>query len=218
MIVQKLLNLLPNLEFLELNSVEITSLKEEIKWDLKLTKIERIKILGNARFGNFLESLEKCTIKEADFTYFSRDSEVVQKFLKSQKKNLRKLTAKSDHNLSNDLKDLRLEHLEYNYCGTNHISLEFLKHLVNLKFLILLIPFFSNEIFKMICELKDLEILELDGLEGSDNSGLNNLNKLEKLKRLKVSNGLSWNVLDHLQFGVFNDLEELDASFSGPSI
>ncbi len=133
-------------------------------------------------------------------------------------KNLIKLTGKSDHNLSNDLKDLRLEHLEYNYCGTNHISLEFLRHLVNLKFLRLFIPFFSNEIFKMICDLKDLKILELDGLEGCDNSGLNNLNKLEKLKRLKVSNGLSWNVLDHLKFGVFNDLEELDASFSGPSV
>ncbi len=49
MIVQKLLNSLPNLEFLELNSVEITSEKTN-KWNLKVTKIQRIKILGNARF------------------------------------------------------------------------------------------------------------------------------------------------------------------------
>jgi hypothetical protein len=38
------------------------------------------------------------------------------------------------------------------------------------------------------------------------------------LRRLKVSLGFSKNILDHLKFGVFNDLEELEACFEGASV
>jgi hypothetical protein len=69
----------------------------------------------------------------------------------------------------------------------------------------------------MICELKQLEILELRGT-ASDSSGLNNLYQLEKLKRLKVSRDVSRNILDHLKFGIFNDLGELDAAFEDASL
>jgi hypothetical protein len=57
-------------------------------------------------------------------------------------------------------------------------------------------------------------------LEGwSDNkSWLNNLYKLEKLKRLRVVQGVSPNILEHLKFGIFNNLEELDAEFEGASM
>jgi hypothetical protein len=69
----------------------------------------------------------------------------------------------------------------------------------------------------MICELKQLETLELYG-RTSESSGLNNLYQLEKLKRLAVGHYVCDNILDHLKFGVFNDLEELDAAFEGASV
>jgi hypothetical protein len=49
-------------------------------------------------------------------------------------------------------------------------------------------------------------------------SNLNNLHKLEKLKRLIVGRGISTNLLEHLQFGVFNNLEELEACFKDASL
>jgi hypothetical protein len=76
---------------------------------------------------------------------------------------------------------------------------------------------FSDEQIKMIWELKNLESLELYG-EVSNRSNLNEIHKLQKLKRLEISRGMSDNILDNLQFGVFNDLEELDACFYDASL
>jgi hypothetical protein len=75
---------------------------------------------------------------------------------------------------------------------------------------------YSDENFNIIWELKDLETLELSGWP-RDRSNLNNLHKLKKLKRLEV-NGMTKNILNHLRFGVFNNLEELAASFRSASL
>jgi hypothetical protein len=77
---------------------------------------------------------------------------------------------------------------------------------------------YSDQHLKMIWELKNLETLVLDGEAVSDRSSLNDIHKLQKLKRLKISSGMISNILDHLQFGVFNDLEELDAFFTSASM
>jgi hypothetical protein len=72
-LLQKLLNLLPNLESLELSHI-ISSNQEQsnwIKWDLKSTKIQRVKINYCSGFENLLESLENCVIKELDFHHYS---------------------------------------------------------------------------------------------------------------------------------------------------
>jgi hypothetical protein len=63
-----------------------------------------------------------------------------------------------------------------------------------------------------------LESLDLFG-EPSDGSGLglNNLHKLRKLKKFMALH-ISPNILEHLQFGVFNDLEDLNANFEGASV
>ncbi len=58
-ILQKLLPMLPNLEFLDLYSVESTY-EQSIKWDLKSTKIERLKMDKCISLGNLFESLEMC--------------------------------------------------------------------------------------------------------------------------------------------------------------
>ncbi len=58
MILQKLLNLLPNLKALELNSIKILTTNEEpIKWDLKSTKIECLKMGDCHGFESLLDSL-----------------------------------------------------------------------------------------------------------------------------------------------------------------
>jgi hypothetical protein len=81
---------------------------------------------------------------------------------------------------------------------------------VDLKFLSLDFSDHSGEAFGVICELKNLETLVLEGIS---DSGLNLLHKLKNLKRLRVGFNVSWYILDHLKFGVFNDLKELDAHF-----
>ncbi len=52
----------------------------------------------------------------------------------------------------------------------------------------------------------------------ANSSGLNNLHKLGKLRRLSVDVRVCENILDHLKFGVFEDLEELQACFQGASL
>jgi hypothetical protein len=212
-IVQKLLDLLPNLESLELSEVEWVNQEQSIKLVLKSTKIELFTFDGCTGLGNLLESLEKCAIKF--YCRTDKGSETIKKFLKVQEKNLKKLTISDYPDLLNDLKELRLEHLVF-VCG-GWGSLEFLGRQDNLRVLKLTIWNFLDEHLNMIWDLKNLETLELDG-SVNDESSLNDIQKLQKLKCLKISSGMSLNILDHLQFGVFHDLEELDACFEGASL
>jgi hypothetical protein len=222
LVFQKLLDFCPHLEALGLfNALSINENEELIKWNLKSTKIERIRMSECPKsYIGFFESLVKCAIKEVEFIFWAEiDLKALQKLLKTQEKNLKKLTINSHFDLLNDLKDMRLEHLElYSY---NLVSLKFLQHQVDLKCLKLSLLSYSNETCNSIWELKNLECLEI-GIRQMDDSlnanGLNNLHKLEKLKKLKVSGNVSPNILDYLKFGVFNNLEELDASFRGASL
>jgi hypothetical protein len=178
---------------------------------------------GSTDFDSFLESLEKRVIKELHLQYWPEGKSVAMKsFLKSQEKSLKKLIiGECDFHLLDELKDLRLEHIELIDSLSNIASLEFLKHQVDLKALRLKTEVFPMEIgmiapdrdLNAIWELKHLESLELDG-SSRRNSGLDNLHKLKKLKRLAVEG----NILEHLKFGVFTDLEELDASISRASL
>jgi hypothetical protein len=218
-ILQNLLNLLPNLEALHIFCVQ-SARRKQSKWDLKCTKIELIEIYDAAGFESLLGSLEKCAIKELKY-YFDNgeNSTVLQKFFKVQEKNLKTLYVAGKQFVCNfnflvGLKDLRLEHLEFSYSESRSVSLEFLKQQVDLKFLKLRLYSISGATLNMICELKGLESLELvSRVDVIDSSGLNNIHKLGKLKK-----GISRNILDHMQFGVFNDLEELHASFEGASV
>ncbi len=215
LIFQKLLNLLSNLEVLELEMVENTNLEKTIKWDLKSTKIKRIKMIKCIGPDNMLASLEKCAIHELELElkYWSdAKQEVLLKFLKAQEKNLKKLIVGScDLCILIDFKDLRLEHLDYGYrYGANNPSLEFFKYQEDLKFLRLFMTNYSIENFNLVFGLTNLEVLELWG-PLRDRSVLNKLHKLGKLKSLRVDQYVSRNILDHLEFGVFNELQELDA-------
>jgi hypothetical protein len=53
-----------------------------------------------------IKFLAKCAIKEADLKFLEK--EVLKQFPKSQEKNLKKLTIKSDYDMPSDLQDLRL--------------------------------------------------------------------------------------------------------------
>jgi hypothetical protein len=220
MVLQKLLSLLPNLESLELWEIWTGSEEEQaIKWDVKSRKIQRVKMYDCLKFVGLLESLEKCAIKEAELECCSshnNSTQVVHKFLKSQEKSLKKLTIGFFINLPVDLKGLQLEYLDVDTNNGPVVSLEFLRDQVDLKFLKLSIDI-SAAIFDMIWKLKNLETLEL-GRTASDANGLNNLHKLKKLKSLKVGRDVSRNVLEHLRFGVLNDLDELDAYFDDASL
>jgi hypothetical protein len=225
----KLLNLLPNLECLHMQVVTSTSEREEaLKWDHKLTKIKRIKFIRCSNLiETLLESFGNCVISEAKlkyrYVYLNSTSSVnFQKFLKIQEKNLRKLIIKCKDNLLNDLKDLHLEYLEFHNFYED-VSLEFLKQQKCLKFLRLCIPRYTDEILNILWDLKNLETLELKDMSYctsmfAGSTGLNNLHKLENLKRLKVSQRYRSNILDHLKFGVFNNLEDLDGSFDEISL
>jgi hypothetical protein len=221
LIFQKLLNLLPNLESLDLDMVENTSLEKTINWDLKSTRIKRIKMIKCIGPDNMLASLEKCAIRELELElkYWSdAKQEVLLKFLKAQEKNLKKLIVGScDLSILIDFKDLRLEHLDYGYrYGANNPSLEFLKCQEDLKFLRLFMANYSIENFNLVFGLTNLEVLELWGpLRDRSVFILNKLYKLGKLKSLRVDQYVSRNILDHLKFGVFNELRELDAFLKG---
>jgi hypothetical protein len=219
LIFQKFLSLFPNLESLELSGVKSSGLEQPpIKWDLKPSKIERIRMFGYTRLEGLLESMESCAIQEVELKDWPpSESELLQKFLESQKESLKKLVGRScDFGFLADFKDLRLEHLEYDNDDSSIGFLEFLKQQVDLKFLGLFVWNSSDEAFSTIGELKNLETLELKGRSESSND-LSNLHKLEKLKRLAVG-WVSRNILNHMQFGVFNDLEELNAHFAGTSV
>jgi hypothetical protein len=170
---------------------------------------------------NLLDALEKCAIKEADLWFEEENPATTKKFLKSQEKNLRKLKISTDFDLPGDVMNLKLESLDYaNIKRRNvNVSLELLKHQVDLKTLKLCLVEYSNEHFSMICELKNLEHLHLSPGKSRGSSGLNNLHKLQRLKSLLIPSTISPNVLDYLQFGVFNDLEELQVdSLRGASV
>jgi hypothetical protein len=218
-IFQTFLSLLPNLESLELYTVVSARLEEApIKWDLKFSKIERIRLFGCTGLEGLLGTLENCAIQEVKLKDWPpSESELLQKFLEAQKESLKKLVGKScDFEFLADFKDLRLEHLEYSNRGSFIGFLEFLKLQVDLKFLSLyLSDEYSYETCNTIWELTNLETLILEG--SSDGGDLSKLYKLGKLKKLYADCFVSWNILDHLKFGVFNDLEELDAHFEGAS-
>jgi hypothetical protein len=152
-------------------------------------------------------------------TYSDGAPEALEKFLKSQEKNLKRLSAR-DCDLSSlaDLTDLRLEY--FNLAHNNQFigpSLQFLKYQVDLKVLVLHVANMTDENFSMILSLKNLEVLELDCSSRNTLTALNKLHELGKLKRLKCSRFIR-NILKHMKFGVFNALEELDASFEGDSV
>jgi hypothetical protein len=219
LIFQKFLSLLSNLESLELSLVESAELEQvPIKWNLKPSKIERIRLFGCTALEGLLETLESCAIQEVKLKDWpSSKSELLQKFLEAQKESLKMLVGSNcDFNFLANVKDLRLEHLEYDSRESTIGFLEFLKRQVDLKFLSLCLSEYSDEALSTICiticGLKNLETLVLDGDWGSSD-GLKNLHKLKKLKRLKVGHFINWNILNHMQFGVYKDLEELDAHF-----
>ncbi len=223
MIVQKLLNLLPNLNSLELNFIESTRLEEPFNWNIMSTKIQHFRKTGCHGFDNLLGSLEKCAIKEANLGYRPEtETEALKNFLKAHKKSLKTLTGHQlDFGFLVDLKDLRLEHLDYSCDGSQNISLDFLRTQIDLKSLSLGGFNYSNEFLNPVWELKNLESLNVFGVGGrrsNDSSGLDNLHRLGKLKRLRVDPFVSPNILDHMKFGVFNNLGELDAFFRDASV
>jgi hypothetical protein len=220
LVLQKMLSYLPNLESLELSGIKFRSTsKEAIKWDLKCTKIKCFKMTSCTGLENLLESLEKCAIRELKLNDCPPgDSEVLQKFLKSQEKNLKSLTiTRAECNFPVGLTDLRLDHFGYGFEGHDNVSLDFLKQLGDLTSLTLYTGRLTDENLNTVLELKSLESLQLRFVK-NESSGMNNLHRLEKLKRLTVIGYVSRNILDHLKFGVYNNLEELDACFRGASV
>jgi hypothetical protein len=221
---QKLLNLFPNLRSLKLLHFEASN--KTLKMDLKSTKLESLQLRGSAIIESLFESLEKCAIKELEYVIDEDSSGVLPKLLKVQEKNLKRLAVigdclKSisfDLNLLVGLKDLRLEHFGFTDRNCPNIPLEFLKQQVDLTSTRLYTRTFSKEFFDTIFELKDLEDVELISDVEVRHSGLNNIYKLQKLRRLSVNVEVSRNIVENLQFGVFKNLEELDATFDGASV
>jgi hypothetical protein len=92
-VMQKFLNLLPNLKSLELDRVKVAS-HQSVKWDLKSTKIERLKIRECTGLEKLPESLEKFAIEEMELRFSQKNKNVSWEFLEHQ----------------SDLKLFRLEH------------------------------------------------------------------------------------------------------------
>jgi hypothetical protein len=178
----------------------------------------RSNLLSNQRKSSgssFMESTKKSTsnpwesVRSRNWNcdFFSRQG--IKKFHEYLKK---QTGVNCGISLINDLKDLRLEHDDVHY----NVSLEFLKQQKHLQFLSLYSGHISDEVLNMIWEMEKLESLKLRGFL-KENGNLNNIHKLQKLKRLIVDKGICSNILDHLKFGVFEDLEEMAAWFRGAS-
>jgi hypothetical protein len=173
-----------------------------------------------------LESLGKCAIKELRYHLNEDSSEVLEKFLIAQQKYLRRLAIlcngtkyRFDSKLLGGLKDLWLEHFEFIDGECPNIPLDFLKRQVDLKSTRLYVRSFSKDFFDAIFELKNLEDVELISPTEVRHNGLNNIHKLQKLKRLVVLQFFSnKNIIDNLKFGVFENLEESEATFEGASV
>jgi hypothetical protein len=220
-ILLKLLEMLPNLRSLEIDRVQANSMEDlTLSVNPKPKKIQLLKFNNCAAIEYLLEPLEKCVIKEVELGYWTQgDSELIQKLLKAQQENLKKLTVKFGYQMPSDLKDLRLEYLDFYSSRPESISVEFFREQEGLKVLKLGITDLSDRVLYGICELKNLEILELvRSINVNYSNGLNHLHRLEKLKRLVVPKEVATNILDHLKFGVFQDLEELEACFEGASM
>jgi hypothetical protein len=222
-ILQKLLNLLPNLRALEIEVVKTSSDQETAEWNLNVARIKKIRMSDSSTNRKLLESLNKCKIRELEYVVADGESsETLRTFLETQEKTLKRLTLfgkNYDFNLLVGLEDLRLEHLDFVNDQSDNISLDFLKQQVDLKSLRLVIYTFSDQDLSTICGLRNLESLQLVSyLNIQERSGLNQIYKLQKLRRLEVHYTISRNILRQLRFGVFKDLEELDAHFEGASL
>jgi hypothetical protein len=213
------------LEAVELSFDPETDVYMSADLDLKSTKIERFKITveSSARIWGLLESMKECAIKELELDYgfkvHENYSKVTKELLQSQEGNLKKLVIKSDVDLPNNM---RLEYLDYKSYDTVD-SLEFLKHHLDLKYLRLELARHPAKA-STILELKNLEILELRSTWNTPGwEDLEGLYKLEKLKRLVVWNswgllGVSRNIRSNMEFGVYNNLEDLEACFKSVSV
>lgn len=117
-----------------------------MKWHIKL-----VKTAGSSA---------KCRIKELEFVFWDlRESEdTIRKFLGAQVPILKSLLGPR---LPNGFQDFRLEFLDFDYNGSKYLSLNFLKHLEDLKYLRLRLAHFTDPISNMISELKNLKYLEL---------------------------------------------------------
>jgi hypothetical protein len=243
LVAQQFLSMFPNLEEIKVYHIQ-DLVGQSLHWSFKSPKIQRVSIQNEFdSFESFLESLESSTIKELHING-GETPEFLHKFLKAQEKNLKSLSFNgrlSDFLVT--LKDLRLERLEMGYqppdsethgppipdshtdwrrfqvIYTGRVPMEFLKQQVDLRFLKLKDCALEGRDFALICGLEKLEELEItkDSRAG-DPSGLDQLHKLQRLKKLEVAWDVSQNILDHLQFGVFEDLEELDACFVDASL
>jgi hypothetical protein len=228
-ILSRLIQLLPNLKFLEMDRSNFVPNEKSVKWDFKPTKIEYVKFIDCFESAErLLGSLDKCVIKEAEVRYslISPSPKILRPFLKSQEKNLKKLTINCLLDLLAEFKDLRLEYLNVYWAEFQSNSLEFWKHQENLKFLTFQFFNYPDEFLNPIFEAKNLETLEILREDSRHHifrvtdgaSDLNNIHKLQKLKRLKVSGMVSKNILNHLKFGIFGNLEELEAELYGASV
>jgi hypothetical protein len=160
-ILQKLLNFLPNLESLEVEGIKCKSARTEaIKWDLNSTKIKCFKMTSCTGLENLLESLEKCAIREFELNDCpAGDSEAIHKFLKSQEKNLKRLTiTRAECNFPVGLTDLRLNHFGYGFDDHDNVSLEFLKQLGDLSSLTLYMGRLTDENFEYDFGTKELGV------------------------------------------------------------
>ncbi len=171
----------------------------------------------------FYNRVEKCAIQEAELRNCSKkENEVLEQFVRAQEKNLKKLTgSECGFTFLDDLKDLRLEYFDFvgpSGHGEGTPSLRFLGQQTELRYLRLgnFTPLKCH--VDLICGLKKLETLKLDRWLSARLINLSHLQKLEDLKRLEIGEAIGENILDHQKFGVFNHLEELDASFKRASV
>jgi hypothetical protein len=226
-ILQKLLNLLPNLEVLEPQFSWNSTKRKPIKLSLKSRKIKRLSI----DYSRMIEVSEKSAIRELKLNYWTSKAEscpdyvpYLRELLRRQEKNLKKVSIFCNYaGILADLKELRLEELEFlDNCECYDIPLDLLKQQADLRSLKLSKFKISNELYKTILGMKNLECLDL----GPANHGfilepkrrslrrtekaLGKLHKMKSLKTLKLYHDHTGTIS---KFGVFENLEELHADF-----
>jgi hypothetical protein len=217
-VVEMLMNKLPYLESFDFYEFHFANDGDHAEWKLELAKIKHVVMRHREGLEKLLDSLAKCTIESFEVHEFD---DTVQRFLTVHQKHLKKLElALGSSNLLNAPEmDLKLEHLELQLTG---IPVEFLRRQKGLKSLSLMDLNVSDAAFNALWNLKDLEVLDLMSISTSTGNfdALNNLFKLKKLKvlRLGYGQGLRYNIIDYLRFGVFVDLTELDADYRGASV
>ncbi|CRL08625.1 CLUMA_CG021316, isoform A [Clunio marinus] len=170
---------IPNVETLTLEFLEVNIEPDENISELNLCKLKKLTIIHSSNCLNILNRLPKDTIKEASF--FSYEDICCQQFF-NQQANIKILDLSENNQVKYD--HLKLEHLKLNSEFINLLLI--LRQQPRLRYIDCADNLIDVEIFKAICELRNLEVAKMCVDLGLPCRVFESLKNLAHLKELQL--------------------------------